>query len=81
MMGGGLAHRSSTGYRTEERFRDLFAEAFGPAAAGMLAEQFEYRDIEGRERRIDFALETLLNRYAIEIGGDVPSPAGAARAG
>ena len=57
-------------YRTEERFVDLFADVFGPAAAGLLVEQRDYVDIEGRDRRIDFALETLLSRYAIEIDGE-----------
>ncbi|MCX6361207.1 MAG: DEAD/DEAH box helicase family protein [Armatimonadetes bacterium] len=57
-------------YRTEERFVELFTDVFGPAAAGLLVEQRDYVDIEGHDRRIDFALETLLSRYAIEIDGE-----------
>src|SRR5262249_26044456 len=52
------------------RFVELFQEVFGPAAAAMLAPQYEYQDIDGRSRLIDFALESLVDRYAIEIDGE-----------
>ncbi len=57
-------------YRSEDRFVELFQDVFGPAAAAMLAPQYGYEDIEGHARFIDFVLESLLDRYAIEIDGE-----------
>jgi superfamily II DNA or RNA helicase len=57
-------------YATEERFVELFQDVFGPAAAAKLVPQYPYLDIEGHSRYIDFALESLLDRYAIEIDGE-----------
>src|SRR5689334_11545826 len=62
--------RSQPLYRTEDRFVELFQDVFGPAAAGMLVEQYHYNDLDGGERFIDFALESVLDRYAIEIDGE-----------
>ncbi|MDE2125239.1 MAG: DEAD/DEAH box helicase family protein [Armatimonadetes bacterium] len=65
-----MSARTATPYRTEERFVELFQDVFGPAAAAKLVPQYGYEDIEGRSRFIDFALESLLDRYAIEIDGE-----------
>jgi superfamily II DNA or RNA helicase len=62
--------RTQTLYATEERFVELFQDVFGPAAAAKLVPQYAYQDLEGGSRFIDFALESLLDRYAIEIDGE-----------
>ncbi len=56
--------------RPEELFIQLFQEVFGPAASAKLESQKHFQDIAGRERYIDFALDSLLERYAIEIDGE-----------
>ena len=56
--------------RPEERFIELFQEVFGPAAAAKLEPQVFFLDIFGKERYIDFALDCLLERYALEIDGE-----------
>lgn len=56
--------------RPENLFIQLFQEVFGPAASAKLEEQKYFQDITGRERYIDFALDSLLERYAIEIDGE-----------
>ncbi|MCA1597345.1 MAG: DEAD/DEAH box helicase family protein, partial [Chloroflexi bacterium] len=56
--------------RPEERFVELFQDVFGPAAAAMLEPQVYFRDIAGRDRYIDFALESLVDRFALEIDGE-----------
>jgi superfamily II DNA or RNA helicase len=60
----------SQSYATEERFIELFQDVFGPAAAAKLVPQYPYEDIAGRSRFIDFALDSLVDRYAIEIDGE-----------
>ena len=56
--------------KPEERFVELFQEVFGPAAAAKLEPQVFFVDIFGKERYIDFALDSLLDRYALEIDGE-----------
>jgi len=56
--------------KPEERFVELFQEVFGPAAAAKLEPQVFFEDILGKGRYIDFALDSLLDRYAIEIDGE-----------
>jgi len=56
--------------KPEERFIELFQDVFGPAAAAKLEPQLPFRDIAGKDRYIDFALDSLLERYAIEIDGE-----------
>ena len=63
-------HRPNSTYQTEDRFVELFQDVFGPAAAAKLVPQYGYVDIEEHDRYIDFALESLLDRYAIEIDGE-----------
>src|SRR5262249_28265099 len=58
-------------YATEERFVELFQQVFGLQAAAKLVPQYGYEDVEGKGRHIDFALESLVERYAIEIDGEV----------
>ena len=62
--------RNAAASRPEERFIELFQEVFGPAAAAKLEPQVHFRDIAGKDRYIDFALDSLLNRYALEIDGE-----------
>jgi superfamily II DNA or RNA helicase len=57
-------------FATEERFVELFQDVFGPAAAAKLVPQYGYHDLEGRSRFVDFVLESLLDRFAIEIDGE-----------
>ena len=56
--------------RPEERFIELFQDVFGPVAAAKLDAQVHFRDILGRDRYIDFGLDSLLERYALEIDGE-----------
>lgn len=56
--------------KPEERFVELFQDVFGPAAAAKLETQLPFKDIVGKDRYIDFALDSLLDRYAIEIDGE-----------
>lgn len=58
------------GSKPEERFIELFQDVFGPAAAAKLESQLPFQDIAGKDRYIDFALDSLLERYAIEIDGE-----------
>lgn len=54
----------------EDLFVQLFCEAFGPDKAGELFIQHPFVDIYGRHRWIDFAVETALEKVAIEIDGE-----------
>ena len=54
----------------EERFIQLFQDVFGPAAPAKLKSQKAFQDIAGGERYMDFALDSLLERYAFEIDGE-----------
>jgi superfamily II DNA or RNA helicase len=56
--------------KPEERFVELFQEVFGPAAVAKLEMQRPFQDILGGNRFMDFALDSLLARYALEIDGE-----------
>ncbi len=59
----------SAGSRAEEAFVTLFAQLFGPEKAQQLLPQHEFIDMHGKNRFIDFALETVGGRFAFEIDG------------
>lgn len=63
-------NRDTAPSKPEERFAELFQDVFGPAAAAKLDFQVHFRDITGRDRYIDFTLDSLLDRYALEIDGE-----------
>ena len=65
-----MLQRQTPESRPEERFVELFQDVFGPAAAAKLDPQVHFRDILGRDRYIDFGLDSLLDRYALEIDGE-----------
>ncbi len=65
-----MLNRDTAQYKTEEKFVQIFEDVFGPAAAAHLQTQVSYTDIEGNSRYIDFVLESILERYAIEIDGE-----------
>jgi superfamily II DNA or RNA helicase len=65
-----MLNRDAVPSKPEERFVELFQDVFGPAAAAKLDFQVHFRDITGRDRYIDFALDSLLDRYALEIDGE-----------
>ncbi len=62
--------RTAAASKPEERFVELFQDVFGPAAAAKLESQVAFEDIAGNARYIDFALASILDRYAIEIDGE-----------
>ncbi len=62
--------RSESPSKPEELFVELFQEVFGPAAVAKLEMQRPFQDIAGGNRFIDFALDSLLDRYALEIDGE-----------
>ncbi|MEA1960996.1 MAG: DEAD/DEAH box helicase [Bacillota bacterium] len=60
----------------EDLFAELFYETFGLENAQYLMNEFPFQDIYGNSRYIDYALQTRLQRYAIEIDGEqVHNPA------
>ena len=65
-----MDYRLARATRPEDRFVDLFQDVFGPAAAAKLEPQIHFLDIYGRDRYIDFALVSLLDRFALEIDGE-----------
>lgn len=64
-----MLQRDAAASGPEERFVELFQEVFGPIAAAKLQPQVHFRDIGGKDRYIDFVLDSLLDRYALEIDG------------
>lgn len=54
----------------EDLFIDLFSDAFGPEKAQYLSPQYSFVDIYGKQRYIDFAIESIAKRVAIEIDGE-----------
>lgn len=54
----------------EDLFIDLFSEAFGPEKTQYLSPQYSFVDIYGKQRYIDFAIESITKRVAIEIDGE-----------
>ena len=57
-----MTARNAAASKPEERFVELFQEVFGPAAAAKLEPQVHFRDIAGKDRYMDFALDSLLER-------------------
>lgn len=53
----------------EERFIQLFCDAFGPEKDQYVYLQFPFVDIYGGHRTIDFALNSSEGRIAIEVDG------------
>jgi hypothetical protein len=67
-MDSGLRPRADVhACSAENRFVELFQEAVGFVGAQWLQFEVPFRDIDGREGYIDFALESPLGRYAFEI--------------
>ncbi|TDT46068.1 DEAD/DEAH box helicase [Fonticella tunisiensis] len=58
------------GSTAEDLFIELFSEVFGPEKTKYLFIQYPFVDIYGRHRFIDFALESMYERVAIEIDGE-----------
>lgn len=54
----------------EDLFIEVFCETFGPEKANNLAIQYPFVDIYGNHRFIDFALESAVEKIAIEIDGE-----------
>jgi superfamily II DNA or RNA helicase len=54
----------------EDLFYEIFQEAVGFAGVQSLQFQTAFDDIDGRRRKIDYALETNLARYAFEVDGE-----------
>ncbi len=69
-----MLQRQAQTSKPAERFVELFQEVFGPAAAAKLEAEVYFRDISGKDRYIDFAIDSLLDRYAIEIDGETYHP-------
>ena len=65
-----LSKATSVNSRAEELFVQLFCEAFGPEKTENLQVQYPCVDIYGRHRYIDFALESIESKIAIEIDGE-----------
>lgn len=60
-------YHSASGSAAEDRFIDLFSEAFGAEKAGYLYSQYHFYDIYQNSRYADFVLENGSHRVAIEI--------------
>lgn len=55
----------------EEKFIELFTEVFGIENNQYIAVQYPFVDIYGKNRFIDFALESKDVKIAIEIDGEI----------
>lgn len=53
----------------EERFIQLFCEAFGPEKGQYVYLQYPFLDIYGKHRSIDFAVRSNLGKIAFEVDG------------
>jgi superfamily II DNA or RNA helicase len=62
-------NRAATSSQPEDIFVDLFSQVFGVEKAQLLVPEFDYRDFDGIQRFIDFALKTAEGRIAFEIDG------------
>jgi superfamily II DNA or RNA helicase len=62
-------NRAVTSSQPEDIFVDLFTEVFGVEKAQLLVPQFEYRDFDGADRFLDYALKTNDGRIAFEVDG------------
>lgn len=62
-------NRAATSSQPEDLFVDLFSEVFGVDKAQLLVPELDYRDFDGIQRFIDFALKTAEGRIAFEIDG------------
>lgn len=58
------------GSPAEDLFIEIFSEVFGPENTKYIYIQYPFVDIYGRNRFIDFALESRNERVAIEIDGE-----------
>ena len=58
------------GSTAEDLFIEIFCEAFGPERSNYLGIQYPFVDIYGKNRFIDFVLESAGSKIAIEIDGD-----------
>jgi superfamily II DNA or RNA helicase len=54
----------------EDRFVEVFQDAVGFLGAQWLQFQLPFTDIDQRQRRIDYALDSRFGRYAFEIDGE-----------
>jgi very-short-patch-repair endonuclease len=71
------AGRQVRSSEAENRFAELFIQAFGVENASLLAMEFPVNDIYGGSRFIDYAIQTPDQRIAFEIDGltwHVPDP-------
>ena len=55
---------------SEERFVQLFCEAFGPENGQYVYMQYPFVDIYGKHRTIDYAMDSVYGKIAIEIDGN-----------
>jgi hypothetical protein len=55
---------------SEELFIELFCDVFGPDKIQYIFVQYPFTDIYGNHRFIDFALESQVERIAIEVDGE-----------
>ena len=55
---------------SEERFVQLFCEAFGPENGQYVNMQYPFVDIYGKHRTIDYAMDSVYGKIAIEIDGN-----------
>ena len=62
-----MENTTSVNRVAEEKFLEIFSEAFGPDKANNLYTQYPIVDIYGGHRYIDFALENQDSKIAIEI--------------
>jgi superfamily II DNA or RNA helicase len=61
--------RGAVSSAAEDRFIELFAEAFGVEKVQLLSPEHPVQDIYGTARFVDFAIRTLDHRVAFEIDG------------
>jgi superfamily II DNA or RNA helicase len=66
----GTPNRNQTSTSAEDDFVEVFQEAVGFAGAQWLQFQVPFLDVDRRQRYIDFALQSPLDRYAFEVDGE-----------
>lgn len=64
------AKHIAIGSGAEEKFIELFCEVFGPDKGQQVYLQYPFTDIYGKQRTIDFAMNTPEGKIAIEIDGE-----------
>ncbi|HEU4386576.1 MAG TPA: DEAD/DEAH box helicase family protein [Blastocatellia bacterium] len=62
-------NRAATSSQPEDLFVDLFSQVFGVEKAQLLVPELDYKDFDGVQRFVDFALKTAEGCIAFEIDG------------